>query len=229
MAGITQENINELQSKLLGWYTVNGRKFPWRKGKLTTYQIIISEALLQRTKAETVSIFFEDFITLFPNWESIVSAETETIENFLHPLGLYRQRAKRLQSLAEEMLRRKGEIPTNRKELESIPFLGQYITNAVELIILKQPSPLLDVNMARVLERYFGERKMADIRYDPYLQKLSFLVVDHVKSKEINWGLLNNLPILICFIFREIKQYLDARKKRQTAKKACSEASIHKS
>lgn len=27
--------------------------------------------------------------------------------------------------------------------------------------------------MARVLERYFGPRKLADIRYDPYLQDLA--------------------------------------------------------
>ena len=197
MARITQENINELQSKLLGWYKVNGRDFPWRKRKLTTYQIIISEALLQRTKAETVSNFFTNFITDFPSWESLVIADNKTIEHYLRPIGLYRQKAKRLQCLAREMVKRKGKIPSERKELESIPFLGQYIANAIELIIFKQPSPLLDVNMARLLERYFGARKMADIRYDPYLQKLSFMVVNHPKAKDINWAILD-YAALVC-------------------------------
>ena len=32
--------------------------------------------------------------------------------------------------------------------------------------------------MARVLERYFGPRNLADIRYDPYLQELAHKVVD---------------------------------------------------
>jgi A/G-specific adenine glycosylase len=75
--------------------------------------------------------------------------------------------------------------------------MGQYITNAFELFILKRASPLLDVNMARVLERYFGKRKLSDIRYDPYLQTLANKIVDHQYSKEINWSILD-LGSLIC-------------------------------
>jgi len=48
VAEITSKNISELQSKLLEWYSENGRKFPWRMSKLTHYQIIIAETLLQR-------------------------------------------------------------------------------------------------------------------------------------------------------------------------------------
>ena len=51
--------------------------------------------------------------------------------------------------------------------------------------------------MARLLERYFGERKMADIRYDPYLQKLSYKVVKHERAKKINWAILN-FAALVC-------------------------------
>ncbi len=197
MVRITPDNVNELQSKLLNWYKKNGRKFPWRKSKLTHYQIIIAETLLQRTKAETVSNFFTNFITDFPNWDSLLIIDNPTLEHYLRPIGLYRQRAKRLRLLASEMVKRKGKIPLERKELESIPFLGQYIANAIELIIFKRASPLLDVNMARLLERYFGERRMADIRYDPYLQKLSFKVVNHPKTKEINWAILD-YAALVC-------------------------------
>ncbi len=41
------------------------------------------------------------------------------------------------------------------------------------LLCNRKPRPLLDVNMSRVLERYFGPRSLADIRYDPYLQNLA--------------------------------------------------------
>ncbi len=119
------------------------------------------------------------------------------MENYLKPVGLYRQRSKRLMSLAKEMVKRNGRLPKDRAELEAIPFMGQYIANAVELIIFNKPSPLMDVNMARVLERYFGERKMADIRYDPYLQELAYKVVGHKNSKEINWAILD-LAAAIC-------------------------------
>lgn len=197
MAETTTKNIEELQILLLDWYKVNGRKFPWRNHVRTHYQLIIAETLLQKTKAETVAKFYKQFVSIFPNWKSLANADSKTLEKYLNPLGLFRQRAKRLQSLATEMVKRKGKLPKSRKELESIPFLGQYIANSIELVIFKQPSPLIDVNMARVLERYFGERKMADIRYDPYLQKLSYKIVNHPNPKKINWAILD-LAALVC-------------------------------
>jgi A/G-specific adenine glycosylase len=197
MARATAKNISKFQQALLWWYEINGRHFPWRNKRLTHYQIIIAETLLQRTKAETVSKFYGQFIKDFPNWTSLMQAETAAIALYLKPIGLYRQRAKRLKSLALEMSKRKGKLPRDRAELESIPFMGQYIANAVELIIYKQPSPLIDVNMSRLLERYFGKRKMADIRYDSYLQKLSYKVVNHERAKEINWAILD-FAALIC-------------------------------
>lgn len=184
----------EFQDFLLSWYKINKRKFPWRNRRLTAYQLIIAETLLQRTKAETISVFYNGFITSFPNWASLANANLKKIENTLKPIGLYRQRAKRLKKLAVEMVRRNGRLPRDRQELETIPYFGQYIANAIELFIFNKRSPLLDVNMARVLERYFGKRIMADIRYDPYLQNLARKVVDHEKSKELNWAILDFAP-----------------------------------
>lgn len=194
---VDQEEIRFIQGKLLKWFDVNGRSFPWRKKSLSQYQVIISEVLLQRTKAETVAKFYPAFIKTYPNWVSLEKAGIEEIGVFLKPVGLYRQRSKRLHDLAKEMVKRKGKLPRERQELEQIPFLGQYIANAIELQIFKQPSPLLDVNMARVLERYFGERKMADIRYDPYLQDLAKRFVDHTRTKELNWAILD-FAALVC-------------------------------
>lgn len=188
--------IKYFQIHILEWYSANGRVFPWRKKGLTHYQYIIAETLLQRTKAETVEKFYPQFIKDFPNWKALANADLEKLETNLKPIGLYKQRSKRLISLAQEMVKRKGRLPKERSELESIPFMGQYIANAVELIIFKQSSPLVDVNMARVLERFFGPRKMADIRYDPYLQQLSFKIVNHKKAKELNWAVLDFAAII---------------------------------
>jgi A/G-specific adenine glycosylase len=194
---ITDSDIAHFQQQLLLWYSLNGRIFRWREKRLSQYQIIIAEVLLQRTKAETVSKFYDSFLETYPNWKSLMIAGPDQIGEHLRPVGLYQQRAKRLHALAVEMVKRSGRLPRDRKELESIPFLGQYIANSIELVIFRQPSPLLDVNMARVLERYFGERKMADIRYDPYLQELAKRVVDVELSKELNWAVLD-FAALVC-------------------------------
>lgn len=197
MENADNQKIPFFQKELLSWYKTDGRDFYWRKHNLTNYQYIIAEILLQRTKAETVARFYSSFVLRFPNWSTIAIAPIEEISEFLKPVGLYRQRAKRLQLLAIEMVKRKGKLPKERGELESIPFMGQYIANAVELVIFHQPSPLMDVNMARVFERFFGKRKLADIRHDPYLQKLAYKVVNHKRAKFINWAILD-FSALIC-------------------------------
>ncbi|ANE51508.1 hypothetical protein [Flavisolibacter tropicus] len=197
MENVADEKVGFFQAKLLEWYKLNGRKFYWRKKGLSSYQYVIAEVLLQRTRAETVANFYPQFIIEFPNWNALANAELQRLEDYLRPVGLYRQRSVRLKNLAIEMVKRKGELPKDRKELESIPFMGQYIANAVELIIFKEPSPLVDVNMARVVERVFEPRKLADIRYDPQLQALSYLIVNHKKAKEINWAILD-FAALVC-------------------------------
>jgi A/G-specific adenine glycosylase len=193
---VTEKKVKFFQLKILQWYDINRRQFYWRKKGLTHYQYVIAEVLLQRTKAETVAKFYPLFINEYPNWKSLANAKTKRIENFLKPVGLYKQRSVRLKNLATEMVKRNGRLPREREDLESIPFMGQYVANAVELIIFNQPSALVDVNMARVLERFFGPRKMADIRYDPYLQQLSSKIVTHEKAKEMNWAILDFAAII---------------------------------
>lgn len=191
--------IKVCQQGILKWFEFNKRDFPWRKESMTTYNYIISEILLQRTKAETVAKFYPTFIERYPSWESIESTELTELESYLKPIGLHRQRAQRLKALAKKITSIDGNLPIIKDELATFPFFGQYITNAVYLFVFERPSPLLDVNMARVLERIFGKRIKADIRYDEYLQKLSHQFVNHARSKELNWGILD-FAALVCKI-----------------------------
>jgi len=194
---VNRKKVKEFQTKILNWYALYGRRFPWRKKNLTNYQLIIAEVLLQRTKAETVAGFYDSFVREFPNWLSLVQTRINKIEQSLKPLGLQKQRAKRLIALANEMNSRRGRLPRDRRELEQLPFIGQYIANAIDLLILQSRSPLIDINMARLLERNFGKRQMADIRHDPYLQTLSRIVVNHKNSRELNWAIID-YAALVC-------------------------------
>lgn len=194
---ISDSEIKYFQKKILDWYAENGREFIWRRSSITNYEIIIAEIFLQRTKAETVEKFLPLFYKKYSSWEQLGEASEIELQLHLKPLGLYNQRGTRLFKLAQEVKKRKGKFPSKRNLLEEMPMMGQYITNAFELYILKKSSPLLDVNMARVLERYFGPRRLADIRYDPYLQQLALIIVNHLKTKELNWAILD-LASIVC-------------------------------
>ena len=193
---VNEADILFFQKILFDWYSENGREFPWRKKSATNYELIIAEVFLQRTKAETVSKFLPQFFYRYPNWKYLGNASEEELKDFIKPLGLYNQRGARIYRLAQELKKRNGRFPKEREQVEEIPMMGQYITNAYELYILRKKVPLLDVNMARLLERFFGERTLSDIRDDPYLQTLAYRVVNVDSSKELNWAILDYASII---------------------------------
>ena len=190
-------SLHLFRKNILTWYDNYGRQFPWRKKSATCYMVVIAEVLLQRTRAEVVSKFYREFIKEFPSWRKLSEASESSLANFLRPIGLWRRRASSINLLSKKMAQRHGRFPKSREEIEALPNVGQYIANAISLFCHGEPHPLIDINMARVLERVFGPRKLADIRYDPYLQSLALAVVQCEQSKDINWAILD-LASTIC-------------------------------
>ena len=183
---------------LLDWYVDNSRQYPWREETTTLYQKVVAEILLQRTRADTVALFLPKFYVQFPSWKELSTSDQEDLCQFLYPLGLWKQKAKTLRELANEMVHREGQFPNDYNEIRDLPGIGQYIANVIATFNLKEPRPFLDVNMARVLERYFGPRKLADIRDDPYIQNLAHTTI--LASNDytsINFAILD-LAALIC-------------------------------
>src|SRR5260370_11436579 len=145
--------VSWCRRRLLAWYVDHGREFAWRSPSAGVYQKIVAEILLQRTQAATVERFFIVFFEQFGSWSDIHSTDIATLSRALNPIGLWRRRAAALKALAAEMVRRRGIFPRQRRQLEYLPAVGQYVANAVLLFAHGQPQPLLDANMARVLER----------------------------------------------------------------------------
>jgi DNA (cytosine-5)-methyltransferase 1 len=185
------------RKKISEWFKTNRRDFPWRKENLNNYQIIISEILLQRTKAETVAKYFHYFLKKYPNWDSLSSATLEELEDILKPLGLYKHRAKRIKKITNEYLSRNKKLPVNQKELQESQFSTLYIQNAYELFLLNKRTALLDVNMSRVLSRFFYPKEFKDVRNDKEIQAKAKAVINVKNCKELNWAILD-FAALIC-------------------------------
>lgn len=192
-----QAEVWEFRRRLLNWYAEKGRDFSWRSPTASLYEQVISEVLLQRTTATAVAAYLPRFLTRFPDWGTIESTAVGDLEHELRPVGLWKRRAESMKRLATAIIERNLEFPRTRAEIEALPGIGQYIASAVLLFRYGQAEPLLDTNMARVLERYFGPRTLADIRYDPYLQRLAKASVDGPYAKEVNWAILD-LAALVC-------------------------------
>ncbi len=189
--------ISRLRAKLLDWFSENGRDFPWRSPRTSTYEKICVEVLLQRTRAETVAGFYQSFFDRYPGWDALAAAPIDDLERTLRPIGLWRRRALSINALASYAASHEGLFPSDRVELAKVPAVGQYVANAILLFQHGRSSPLVDVNMARFLERYLRPRRLTDIRHDPWLQEAAHWLVKCAHPIQVNWATLD-FAALIC-------------------------------
>jgi A/G-specific adenine glycosylase len=190
-----KHEVEWFRERLRNWFVHHRRDFLWRSSA-DPYVICIAEIFLQQTTAKKVADFIGTFIEQFPNWDTLANASIDQIAGVIFPLGIYQRRARTVHELANIMVKR-GNLPRTRQGLENLPGIGQYIANVLLVVLQHKREPFLDTNMSRVLERFFGPRELADIRYDPYLQSLAKIVVNTSNSLSTNWMILD-FAAMVC-------------------------------
>jgi len=145
------------------------RQFPWR-GERDPWRVLLAEVLLIQTDAARVAKVYPALAAEFPTPCRLLEVGRERLEELLRPLGLYRQRAKRLLELAEQLRQRYGcKVPCDYEELRKLPGVGDYVAATTVVVACGQSAPALDVNIARVLSRAVlgedpPERHATDVR-----------------------------------------------------------------
>jgi len=180
----------ELTTTILEWAGQELRRLPWRSAERSPYQLVVAEVLLQQTTAAAVARILPDLVQRYPDWTALTEASLNELEAALQPLGLHRRRARVLQALAQSVCHR-GALPSMAEELSTLPGIGQYMSRAIAVQLTGERVAPIDVNVARVLERIFGPRQLADIRYDPYLQALALAVLPHDEPALFAYAILD--------------------------------------
>ena len=141
--------------QLRNWGKKHRRDFPWRRTK-DPYALLVAECLLQQTEATRVVPVYEQFLCQYPTVRDLASASLADLSELLHPLGFH-FRAARLSQLAQQILQDYGrKIPDSEGELLKLPGVGKYIARSLCANTFDQPLAVLDTNVARILERFFG-------------------------------------------------------------------------
>jgi A/G-specific adenine glycosylase len=147
--------IKWFRKQLSAWIIANRRNYPWRK-TTDSYHLLVAESLLQKTDADTVAPIYELFLEQYPTIHDLAAANLEDVAKILKPLGLF-FRAQRLQQCAEIVIRQyDGKVPEDQKQLLKLPGIGDYTARAIGSQAFNQPLAVLDANVARILERFFG-------------------------------------------------------------------------
>ena len=190
-------HIRWLRRRLLSWFVLPGRSFPWREPGRAPYEVVVAEVLLQRTSASGVARAYPGFVARFPSWTSLSQAPPEYLESALRPFGLWRQKALAFQQLARSIEANGGVVPHTRSELERLRGIGPYTASAVLAIVYGRAEPLLDVNMARLLGRFLASPERAGASPKRSLQALALRLVSSKRSLEVNWAVLD-FGALVC-------------------------------
>ena len=149
------EKITWFQSSLLTWSTDNWRDFPWRR-TTDPYRIFVAESLLQKTDAAKVLPVYQTFLGLYPDFQSLAIAPLPDIADRLQPLGLF-FRAERLIQAAQIVVNDwDNTLPKSTKALMKLPGVGKYTARSICANAFGQREPILDTNIIRILERFFG-------------------------------------------------------------------------
>lgn len=140
---------------LLAWFDRARRDLPWR-GTRDPYRILVSEVMLQQTRAETVIPYFERFLARFPTRRALARAPIEEVLGQWSGLGYY-GRARRLHAAVRALEEAGRDFPRTASELEQLPGIGPYTAAAVASIAFDEVVPVLDGNAIRVLSRYLAD------------------------------------------------------------------------
>lgn len=167
---------NSFSDILISWYNKNKRELPWRQTK-DPYKIWLSEIILQQTRVVQGLPYYEKFVSTFPTVFDLAAADEQKVLRLWQGLGYY-SRARNLHACAKTIVESyDGQFPQTAAELKKLKGIGDYTAAAIASFSFKEPVPVLDGNVYRVIARYFGIT--ADIA-DPKNKKEFYPVLEEV-------------------------------------------------
>ena len=138
---------------ILNWYDRDARELPWRQ-KPSLYKTVVSEFMLQQTQVVTVLPYFDRWIKIFPDFDTLASAEEKDVLKNWEGLGYY-SRARNLHQLSKKIVKL-GNIPDNNDDWLAFKGIGPYTAAAITSITFQQPVAVVDGNVIRILTRLAG-------------------------------------------------------------------------
>ena len=138
---------------ILRWFSENRRNLPWRE-TTDPYAIWLSEIILQQTRIQQGTAYWERFMQKFPTVESLASASEDEVLRQWQGLGYY-SRARNLHAAAKQIVEA-GHFPNTLEGIKRLKGVGDYTAAAIGSIAFGIPAAAVDGNVYRVLARHFG-------------------------------------------------------------------------
>ncbi|WP_240231274.1 endonuclease III [Devosia lacusdianchii] len=130
---------------------------PEPKGELdyvNVFTLLVAVVLSAQATDAGVNKATKRLFELAPSPTAMVALGQAEIENQIKTIGLYRNKAKNVFLLSQQLLdKHGGDVPNDREALEALPGVGRKTANVVLNIWFKQPTIAVDTHLFRVGNR----------------------------------------------------------------------------
>ena len=118
------------------------------------YQNVVGVLLSARTRDEQVLKLMPGFFKAFPTPVELSKASVEKIESRINTIGMFRQKAKHLKSMATDIVEKfDGKVPQTMEELVTLAGVGRKTASVVLVASFGTPAIAVDTHVYRVTNR----------------------------------------------------------------------------
>lgn len=120
----------------------------------TPWQLLIAVILSAQCTDARVNIVTKDLFVKYDTLEKFANADLEELEQDIHSIGFYHNKAKNIISCARTLVEKyHGELPRSLEDLTSLAGVGRKTANVIRGNVFHDPSIVVDTHVKRISKR----------------------------------------------------------------------------
>ena len=124
------------------------------------YELAIAVMLSAQTSDNAVNAVTAVLFSKYNTLEKMANAPLEDIENIIHSIGLYKNKAKNVIGIAKTLIEKyNGQLPSDKDELQKLPGVGNKTAGVIRAEIFKIPDLPVDTHILRISKRLHLAKK----------------------------------------------------------------------
>lgn len=135
----------------------------------TPWQLLIAVILSAQCTDARVNIVTEHLFQKYDTLEKLADAKLEELEQEIHSIGFYHNKAKNIISCARKLVTDyEGQVPRTIEDLTSLAGVGRKTANVIRGNIYHEPSIVVDTHVKRISRKlgFTQEEDPVKIEYD---------------------------------------------------------------
>ena len=147
---MTKNKVNEILNFLDELFPQVGCELNYHKD----YELVIAVMLSAQTTDKSVNQVTDVLFSRYTNLNDLALAKLEDIEDIIHSIGLYKNKAKHVLEIANKLVDDfGGVVPSDKELLQTLPGVGNKTAGVIRAEIFKIPDLPVDTHILRITKR----------------------------------------------------------------------------